>query len=97
MIETQIDADRLYATFQSEPTVEEIQGVVEHARNSPANIRIIDLTIPRAFQSNSDAMNLLRRDWESIGNCKFLLNIGNDHLCIHPDSRIAAMRSGLGT
>lgn len=94
MIETMIDGDRFRVTFQSEPTLEEIKGLVAYARNSPANIRIIDMTLPRPFQSDSLVMDLLRREWECIGEIKFLLNISNDHLRIHPDARVAAMRSG---
>ena len=94
MIETMIDQDRLCAVFQTEPTVEEIRALVTQARESYTRIRIIDLTVPRAFQAKSDAMDLLTREWERIGQIKFLMNIEPHRN--HPDERIAGMRAGLG-
>jgi len=96
MVTTVIDNDRFVAVFQSKPTVKEINGLVEYAKNSPARIRIIDLTVPLVFQKdNSTWMRMLRRYWTAIGNCKFLLDISQDHLRVHDDPKIAAMRAGL--
>jgi hypothetical protein len=95
MIVSTIDRDRLCAAIEHTPTVKEINALVAYAHDTPAHIRIIDLTVPRAFQENSPAMDLLRKDWKPIGNCKFLLNIKPDSLHIHEDERIRHMRSGL--
>lgn len=94
MIVSTIDRDRLCALIEHTPTVEEINALVAYAHDTPAHIRIIDLTVPRNFQENSEAMDLLRKDWEQIGQIKFLKNISNDALRIHPDERVARMRAG---
>ena len=96
MVETQIEGDRFFARFNAAPTVEEIQALVTTAKDSVARIRIISLTVPLTLQSKSDWMDLLTREWERVGNVTFLLNIGNDNLRVHPDPKVAAMRSGLG-
>lgn len=96
MIQSIIDGDRLCALIEHMPTVDEINALVAYAHDTPAHIRIIDLTVPRAFQEQSEATDMLRREWQQIGQIKFLLNISNDHLRIHEDERVRQMRSGIG-